>query len=211
MTGHAAQVHVLFLFILFIWFFNQCFSISQEVFLFLFFLFFSFPFFFFFFFMRFRLKDLTMWLKECWKHCLAVCWISFPLVSHMEQLPLDFSYMIFLLIRTKIETQNTKGLIVWKLSSTCRQQKVSESILDAEMLHYTYIAVLLLNHDHFWLWTHFYCCKGIFWVYFCTRQDLFKYFRSNSCTFALFCYLKNLKYSIMTSPLLSWKELQPPL
>lgn len=106
MTGHAAQVHVLFLFILFIWFFNQCFSVSQEVFLFLFFLFFSFPFFFLFFFMRFRLKDLTMWLKECWKHCLAVCWISFPLVSHMEQLPLDFSYMIFLLIRTK--NRNTK-------------------------------------------------------------------------------------------------------
>lgn len=40
------------------------------------------------------------------------------------------------------------------------------------MLHYTYIAVLLLNYDHFWLWTHFYCCKGICWVYFCTRQDL---------------------------------------
>lgn len=73
MTGHAAQfMFCFYLFYLFD-FFNQCFSISQEVFLFLFFLFFSFPFFFFFFFMRFRLKDLTMWLKECWKHCLAVC------------------------------------------------------------------------------------------------------------------------------------------
>lgn len=70
MNGHAAQVHVfIYLFIHFILFFNQCFSISQEVFLFLFY----FILFILFFYMRFRLNDLTMWLKECWKHCLAVC------------------------------------------------------------------------------------------------------------------------------------------